>query len=269
MFLTLANGVRIPQMGLGVFRTSPGEETRRVVRDALSCGYRHIDTASVYKNEADVAQAVRDVGLPREEVFLTTKIWNQDQGFDETLRAFDQALSRMKLEFVDLLLLHWPVVGKRLSSWRAFERIQAEGRARSIGVSNFMPHHLEELLAHCQVPPAVDQVELSPFLQQSELRKLCAHNNIVVEAYSPLTKGFKLNHPTVTRIAGESRATPAQVLLAWGLLKGLVVLPKSIQPSRMAENLAALDLQLSDAQLSILDGLEEGLVTGWDPRNAP
>jgi diketogulonate reductase-like aldo/keto reductase len=267
--VSLRGGVRVPQVGLGVFRTPSGAETRRVVLEALACGYRHVDTARVYGNEADVAEAIRASGLPRDEVFVTTKIWNDDQGYEATLRAAEQALARMRFDHVDLLLLHWPVPGLRLDSWRALERLRAEGRARAIGVSNFMPHHLRELLAHCTEPPAVDQVELSPFLQQRELRELCGAHGIVVEAYSPLTKGRRLDHPEITRLAREVERSAAQVLLRWGLQRGLVVLPKSTRAERLAENLASLDFVLTEGAMASLDALEEGLVTGWDPRRAP
>jgi methylglyoxal/glyoxal reductase len=267
--LTLRSGIRIPAIGLGVFRTPTGAETRRVVREALVCGYRHVDTARIYGNEADVAEGIRESGLDRNEVFVTTKIWNDDQGYEATLRAFDQSLARMRFEHVDLVLLHWPVHGKRLDSWRALERVRSEGRARAIGVSNFMPRHLGELIAYCKEVPAVNQVELSPFLQQRELRALCEAHGIVVEAYSPLTKGRRLAHPEVVRIAGEFGCTPAQVLLRWGLEKGLVVLPKSTHAERLAENVAALAFTLPPEAMASLDALEEGLVTGWDPRDAP
>jgi diketogulonate reductase-like aldo/keto reductase len=267
--LPLSGGIRIPVVGLGVFRTPTGEETRRVVREALAYGYRHVDTARVYGNEADVAEAIRESGLRRDDVFVTTKVWNDDQGYERTLRACEDSLARMRFEQVDLLLLHWPVPGRRLESWRALERLRAEGRARAIGVSNFMPHHLREVLANCVEPPSVNQVELSPFLQQRELRALCAANGVAVEAYSPLTKGTRLAHPVVVRAAGEVGRTPAQVLLRWGLQKGLVVLPKSTRVARLAENLAALDFTLPDDAMISLDALDAGLVTGWDPGSVP
>lgn len=265
---SLRNGVTIPQLGLGVFRTPLGAETRRVVRDAIACGYRHFDTARVYGNEADVAEAIRESGVSRSDVFVTTKIWNDDQGYDQTLRAFSASLDRMRFDYVDLLLLHWPVPRKRLESWRALETLRKEGRARAIGVSNFMPHHLRELLSHCTEPPSVNQVELSPYLQQRQVRAQCAELDIVVEAYSPLTKGARLTHPGLVRIAAEAGKSPAQVLVRWGLQKNLVVLPKSTRQERLAENFQALQFQLSEEQMATLDSFEEGLVTGWDPRRA-
>lgn len=265
----LNTGAQIPRVGLGVFQAPRGEITRDAVRAALSLGYRHVDTARVYGNEADVGAAVRESAVPRADIFITTKLWNADQGHDAALRAFDASLARLGLDYIDLYLVHWPVPGLRLESWRALEAIHASGRARAIGVSNFMVHHLEELLAHARVVPAVNQIEVSPFLQQREVRAFCRERGIVVEAYSPLTKGERLDHPAVRRIAGEAGMTPAQVLLRWGLERELVILPKSVTPARLAENLAARDLPLSEAHLTALDALEEGLVTGWDPRGAP
>ncbi|MFO0691987.1 MAG: aldo/keto reductase [Polyangiales bacterium] len=267
--IRLRTGAILPRVGLGVFRSPSGEVTRNAVRTALALGYRHVDTARVYGNEADVGAAIRESGIPRREVFVTTKLWNEDQGFDGALRAFDASLERMGFDEIDLFLLHWPVPGKRLDSWKALERLHVEGRARAIGVSNFMPHHLEELLAHANVVPTVNQVEASPFLQQRELRALCARHGIVVEAYSPLTKGMRLDHPAVRAVAAELGRTPAQVLLRWGLESGLVVLPKSTHAERLAENLAVFDFAFSEAQKASLDALEEGLVTGWDPRGRP
>lgn len=267
--VTLRGGVRLPRVGLGVFRTPRGQTTREIVGEALRRGYRHVDTARVYGNEADVGAAVRESGLPRSEVFVTTKLWNEDQGFDSALRAFDASLERLGLEQVDLFLLHWPVPDKRLESWRALERLKADGRVRAIGVSNFMVPHLEELLAHAHEPPSVNQIEVSPFLQQRDVRELCARHGIVVEAYSPLTKGVRLGHPELLRVAKAVGHTPAQVLLRWGLEHGLVVLPKTTNPDRLLENLGALECHLGPAELAALDALEEGLATGWDPRTTP
>ena len=263
----LANGVEIPRVGLGVFRAGRGEETRAAVSEALQAGYRHVDTARIYANEQDVGAALRSSGIPRAEIFVTTKLWNDDQGFDTTLRAFDRSLDRLGLEYVDLYLLHWPVPGKRLESWRALERLLAERRVRAIGVSNFMVPHLEQLLASASEPPAVNQIEVSPFLQQRDVRTLCDRHGIAVEAYSPLTKGRRLHHAVVQEVAGRVGRTPAQVLLRWGLQHDLVVLPKSTRPERIRENAALFDFELDGDAMGHLDGLEEGLVTGWDPRS--
>jgi diketogulonate reductase-like aldo/keto reductase len=265
----LNTGAEIPRVGLGVFQAPRGEVTRGAVRAAIELGYRHIDTARVYSNEADVGAAVREAAVRREELFVTTKLWNADQGYEAARAAFDASLMRLGLEYVDLYLVHWPVPGRRLESWRALEEIYASGRARAIGVSNFMTHHLGELLARAKVVPAVNQIEISPFLQQREVRAYCEARGIVVEAYSPLTKGLRLDDPVVRRIAGEAGRSAAQVLLRWGLQHELVVLAKSVSPARLTENLAVHDFELSAEQMAALDGLEEGLVTGWDPRDQP
>lgn len=268
--MRLNSGAEIPRLGLGVFQAKRGKETRRAVAEALRVGYRHVDTARIYGNEADVGAAVRDSGIPRSDVFVTTKLWNDDQGFDAALRALDASLARLGLGYIDLYLLHWPVAGKRLDSWRARERLLADGgRVRAIGVSNFMPHHLKELLGHARVVPAVNQIELSPFLQQREVRALCERHGIVVAAYSPLTKGLRLGHPVVTAVAAALGRPVAQVLLRWGLQHGLVVLPKSTHPARIAENAVIFDFDIPPAAMAQLDALEEGLVTGWDPRRMP
>lgn len=265
----LNNGIEMPRLGLGVYQSGLGQETRGAVLAALEAGYRHVDTARIYGNEGDVGDAIRQSGLERREVFVTTKLWNDDQGYDQALRAFDASLERLGFDYVDLYLIHWPVPGKRLDSWRALERILKEGRARAIGVSNYMPHHLEELHAHAEVTPAVNQIELHPFLQRRETRALCARHSIVVEAYSPLTRGARLGHPVVGAIAREIGKTPAQVLLRWALQHDLVILPKSVHPDRIAENAAVFDFELTPAMMQRLDALEEGLATGWDPTNAP
>jgi diketogulonate reductase-like aldo/keto reductase len=215
--LPLRSGGAIPQVGLGVWQAPRGDVTREAVLAALRLGYRHIDTARIYGNEKDVGAAVRESGVPRAEIFVTTKLWNDDQGFDSALRAFDASLGRLGLAYVDLYLLHWPVAGKRLDSWRALERIKGDGRARHIGVSNFLVPHLEELLATASEPPAVDQIEIHPFLQQRETRVFCKQNDIVVEAYSPLTSGQRLDHPVVLGVAKRSGHSPAQVLLRWAV----------------------------------------------------
>lgn len=267
--LQLNSGARIPQVGLGVWQTPSGATTRQAVAAALEAGYRHIDTARIYGNEADVGAAVRESGIPRDQIFVTTKLWNADQGYDQALRAFDASLQRLGLDYVDLYLIHWPVAGKRLHSWQALERLHTEGRARSIGVSNFLVPHLEELLSAAKQVPAVNQIEVSPFLQRRETRALCARHGIVVEAYSPLTHGRRLEHRVLRDVARRVGRSVAQVLLRWGLQRGLVVLPKSTNPTRIAENGALFDFLLDDAAMKELDALEEGLVTGWDPATQP
>jgi diketogulonate reductase-like aldo/keto reductase len=263
--LPLVTGVPIPQLGLGVWQTPRGGATRRAVEAALRIGYRHVDTARIYGNEDEVGAAVRSGIAPREAIFVTTKLWNADYGYDAALRAFDASLARLELDYVDLYLIHWPVAGKRLDSWRALEKIHADKRARAIGVSNYLEPHLAELLAKAKVPPAVNQIELSPFLQRRATCAFCTQHGIVVEAYSPLTHGERLDHRVVVEVARHVSRTPAQVLLRWGVQKGFVVLPKSTRPERIAENAAIFDFALDERDMARLDELEEGLTTGWDP----
>ena len=263
--LPLRTGGSIPQVGLGVWQAARGQTTRDAVSIALRRGYRHVDTAAIYGNEADVGEGLRASGVPREEVFVTTKLWNQDQGFDAALRAFETSLTKLRVDYVDLYLIHWPVAGKRRDSWRALERLHAEKRARAIGVSNYLVPHLQELLADCQVKPAVNQIELTPFLQRRSTVELCQASDIVVESYSPLTRGQRLKHPVVVDIAKTIGRTAAQVLLRWGIQKRFVVLPKSTHEARIVENGALFDFALDAAAMEQLDALEEGLTTGWDP----
>lgn len=259
----LNNGVSIPQVGLGVWQS--GGHTKPAVAAALAAGYRHIDTAAVYGNEAPVGAALAESGLKREEVFITTKLWNADHGYDKGLRAIEASLRRLKLEYVDLYLIHWPVAELRLDTWRALEQLYADKRARAIGVSNFLVPHLRELQGSAKVLPAVNQIELTPFLQRADTVTLCRELGITLEAYSPLTRGQRLGHPVVTAVAERVGRSPAQVLLRWGLQRGFVILPKSVTPARIAENAALFDFELDAGSMKELDGLEEGLVTGWDP----
>jgi diketogulonate reductase-like aldo/keto reductase len=267
--IELNNGVRIPVLGLGVFQAASGEETRRAVRWALDAGYRHLDTAKIYGNEADVGAALRESGVPREEVFVTTKLWNADHGYDRTLRACGESLARLGLAHVDLYLVHWPVQGLRLDTWRAMETLLGEGKCRAIGVSNYQVRHLEELLARSRVTPAVNQVELSPFLYPPDLVRFCHDRGIALEAYSPLTRGVRLRHPAIVAVAAKVGRTPAQVLIRWALEHGFVVLPKSVTRARIEENARVFDFTLDADAMRTLDGLDEGLHTGWDPTDAP
>jgi diketogulonate reductase-like aldo/keto reductase len=261
----LADGRRIPSLGLGVFRLSP-EATRTSVEAALAAGYRHIDTASSYGNEADVGAALRASGVPSDEVWITTKLWNDDHGGDAPRRALEASLERLGVDSVDLYLIHWPHP-LRLETWATLERLRDEGLCASIGVSNFLAPHLTELLANCSQPPVVDQIEMSPFLYRTrrDVVELCQSSGIRVAAYSPLTKGARLQHPTLARIAEETGRTPAQVLIRWAIEHGFVVLPRSSDPERVRENARVFDFSLSPEQVSALDDLDEGLVTGWDP----
>ncbi len=267
--LRLNNGVEIPRLGLGVFRAPRGEETRQAVSQALAMGYRHIDTARIYGNERDVGAAVRDSGISRKEIFVTTKLWNDDQGYESTLRACERSLKELGLEYVDLYLEHWPVSGRRLDSWRAMETLLADGKCRAIGVSNFQENHLEELLRHAKVVPAVNQVEFSPFLYQVELQRYCEGHGIAVEAYSPLTKGQRLGDSTLVKVAQRHSRTPAQVLIRWCLQRGLIVIPKSVRKERIHENADVYGFELSTEEMQVLDGLNEDLRTSWDPTDVP
>lgn len=269
--LTMRTRRSIPALGLGVYKTEPGPATRNAVLEALRVGYRHIDTAALYNNEADVGDAIVESGLNRSEVFVTTKVWNDDHGYDNTLAAFDLSLDLLGIDYIDLYLIHWPVPVLRLDTWRALERLTLDGRVRDIGVSNYMPRHLDEILAHAAVIPAVNQIELSPYNYRSRLEAIeyCAERNIVVEAYSPLTKGRKLGDPVLAEIGAAYGKSPAQVLIRWALDKGFVVLAKSVNPVRIAENYNVFDFTLRSEHIAQLDGLDEGLTTSWDPTDAP
>ena len=267
--LRLNNGVEIPRLGLGVYRAARGEETRQAVREALAAGYRHIDTARAYRNERDVGAGVRDSGLAREELFITTKLFNPDQGYDSALRACERSLDELGLDYVDLYLLHWPVTGKREHSWRALEKLARDGRCRAIGVSNFMEHHLEGLLPRAEIVPAINQVEQHPFLHQPSLLRYCPERGIAVEAYSPLTKGQRLGDARLVEVARRHGRSPAQVLIRWCLQHDFVVIPKSTHAGRIRENAQVYDFSLFPEDMHVLDGLNEDLYTGWDSRDVP
>ncbi|MBB2911386.1 diketogulonate reductase-like aldo/keto reductase [Streptosporangium becharense] len=263
---TLNNGVSIPQLGFGVFQVPP-EETVQVVTTALEAGYRSIDTAKIYGNEREVGQALAASGLPREEVFVTTKVWNSDQGYDSTLAAFDESMEKLGLERLDLYLIHWPAPGRDLyaDTWKALEKLLADGRVRAIGVSNFQPAHLTRLIEEGGVVPAVNQIELHPNLQQAELREFHARHGIVTEAWSPLAKGDVLDDPVLVSLAERYGKTPAQVVLRWHLDLGNVVIPKSATPSRIRENLDVFDFSLTEDDLKAVAALDTGTRTGPHP----
>jgi diketogulonate reductase-like aldo/keto reductase len=267
--LGLLTGAQIPQIGLGVWQVPEGAATRSSVAAALELGYRHVDTARIYGNEADVGAALAAGSVPRDQVFVTTKLWNDDHGYDAALRALDASLGRLGLDHVDLYLIHWPVPGKRRDSWRALERAFGDGRARAIGVSNYLVPHLRELLGEAKVIPHVNQIELSPFLQRRDTCALCREHGIVVEAYCPLTQGQRLDDATLAEVARGVGRTPAQVLLRWSLQHGNVVLTRSVRREHIAENAALFDFALDAAAMARLDALEEGLTTAWDPAGAP
>jgi diketogulonate reductase-like aldo/keto reductase len=287
--LALNDGQLIPQLGLGVWQIH-GATCKAAVLAALEAGYRHIDTAAMYGNEESVGAAIRMSGIPREQIFITTKLWNSDHGNPE--RALATSLQRLKLDYVDLYLIHYPVRERR-RSWRALEALRAEGKARSIGVSNFTIRHLTELLAETNTVPAINQVEFHPYLYQRDLLDFCAVRGIILEAYSPLTKGERLKDPKLIAVAKKystTRAKPAaqksrlplvdrlsrpsetkstaQILIRWGLQHGLVVIPKSANPKRICENADIFDFDISAADMQLLDGFHENLRTCWDPTDA-
>ncbi|MFD8671463.1 aldo/keto reductase [Streptomyces seoulensis] len=264
--ITLNNGVRMPQLGFGVFQV-PDDETAEAVGHALRAGYRSVDTAAIYGNERGVGRAIAESGIARDELFVTTKLWNDDQGHDSTLTAFDASLDRLGLDHVDLYLIHWPtpVRDRYLDTWRALERILAEGRARAIGVSNFQVPHLRRLMEHSGIVPAVNQIELHPALQQAELRAFHAEHGIATEAWSPLAQGAVLGDEAILSAARAHGVTPAQVVIRWHLQTGNIVIPKSVTPERIRQNLDVFGFRLSDAELDAIAALDRGLRTGPDP----
>jgi len=267
--IRLRSGIEIPQLGLGTYQSGDAERTRLAIRTALDIGYRHIDTARLYGNECEIGEAIRDSGVPREDIFVTTKLWNTDHGFESTLEAFTASLERLDIGYVDLYLIHWPVEGLRGASWRAMEEIIDDGLVRSIGVSNYTIAHLEELMAEARVYPDVNQVEFSPFLYQEDLLEWCRERNIAIQAYSPLTKAQLLDNPVLLEVGGRYRKSPAQVLIRWNLQKGVIPLPKSSDPGRIRENADVYDFELSPEDMALLDGLRDGYRTSWDPTDVP
>ncbi|WP_175410029.1 aldo/keto reductase [Streptomyces sp. TRM64462] len=264
---TLNNGVTMPQLGFGVWQV-PDDEATATVATALEAGYRSIDTAAVYGNERGTGRAVATSGIPRDEVFVTTKLWNTDQGYDSTLRAFDASLERLGLEYVDLYLIHWPVPARDtyIDTYRAFEKIYADGRARAIGVSNFLPGHLERLMDATSVVPVLNQIELHPQLAQSASRAFHARHDIATEAWSPLGQGKGLlEAPAVVAVARKHGRTPAQAVLRWHLQLGNIVIPKSSTPSRIRENIDVLGFELDADDLAAFAALDEGRRIGPDP----
>lgn len=266
--LPLVGGGAIPVLGLGVYESPPGEVTERAVLHALAAGYRHIDTARIYGNESDVGRAIKKSGVSRDDIFVTTKLWNADHGYDAALRACAASLKSLGVSYVDLYLIHWPVARLRKETWRAMKALRESGMARAIGVSNYTVRHLDEFVSSSDVLPAVNQIELHPFLQARDIVAFCRNHGIVVEAYSPLTRGQKLRDPRIVAIANAVGKTEAQILVRWGIDHGFVSLPKSVQPQRIDENAAVFDFTLRDEDRKTLDGLEEGLHTCWDPSDA-
>ena len=264
--VALNDEVEIPQLGFGVFQVPP-EDTREVVEEALRVGYRHVDTAAAYRNEKGVGAAIAASAIPREEVFVTTKLWNSQQGYDSALEAIDSSLGRLGLDHVDLYLIHWPAPteDRFVETWRAFERIREEGRARAIGVSNFRVEDLERLERETETRPAINQIELHPRFQQAELRAWHAEHGIATESWSPLAQGALLDEETIVSIAGRHGKTPAQAILRWHLQLGCVVIPKSVTPQRIQENLEVFDFELSEEEMDAIAGLDAGERIGPNP----
>jgi 2,5-diketo-D-gluconate reductase A len=264
--LQLNDGHRIPQLGLGVYKI-PDAQAAGTVQVALEAGYRHIDTAALYANERGVGEGLARVGLPRAEVFVTTKVWNDRHGYDETLRAFDESLAKLGLDYVDLYLIHWPAPtqDRYVDTYRALETLRADGRARSIGVSNFHTHHLDRLLAETEIVPAVNQVELHPWLVQTEVRAYNAAHGIRTEAWSPLARGRAVGNSTLETIGARYGKSAAQVVLRWQLQLGNIVIPKSVTPARIRENFDVSDFTLTEADVAAVTDLDAGERTGKDP----
>ena len=268
--LALNDGARIPQVGLGVWQT-PDDEAVSAVKAALDAGYRHVDTAAVYENEEGVGEGIRQSGLARSDVFLTTKLWNTEQGYDQTLQAFDASLKRLGTDYVDLYLIHWPSAHRGLfvDTWKAFVKLKEEGRATSIGVSNFYPEHIERIVGETGVVPVINQIELHPDFQQRETRAFHEKHGIATQSWSPLGQGKLLGHPVIAEVANKLGRTPAQVIIRWHIDNGLVVIPKSVTPSRIVENFNVFDFKLSADDLEKLNGLDSaGARIGPDPKTA-
>jgi len=266
--IMLNNGNTIPQFGFGVFQVKP-EDTAQAVTTALQAGYRHIDTAEGYGNEQEVGEAIAASGLDRADVFVTSKLDNASHLPDDARKAFDGTLSALGFDYVDLFLIHWPLPtrydGDYVSTWRALEEFYRDGRARSIGVSNFQPHHLRRLHTECEIPPAVNQIEVHPYLTQDEVRAFCGEHAIAVEAWSPIAQGKVLDDPVITSIARAVGKTPAQVVLRWHIERGDIVFPKSVTPARIKENIDIFDFELSGEDVAFISALDRGERTGPDP----
>lgn len=263
----LYNGVKMPAYGLGVYKVEEGQQIEATIHSALRLGYRLIDTASFYENEEGVGRAIKSSSIPREDVFITTKVWNSDQGYESTLQAFDDSLNRLGTDYIDLYLVHWPVKDKYLETWRAMEHLYKQGKVRAIGVSNFQVHHLEDILEHAAEKPVINQVELHPLLSQDRLRAFCKSNEIKVEAWSPLGRGRFLGEPVLEKIAQNHGKTPAQVILRWHYQNGIIAIPKSVNPARLAENAAIFDFQLDLDEMNEINGLNRNQRFGADPDN--
>jgi diketogulonate reductase-like aldo/keto reductase len=264
-FKGLNNGEKIPIFGFGTYLNDKGKQSIDSILYALEIGYRHIDTAAFYENEREIGQAVRKSGIPRKEIFVTTKLWNSDHGYQNALDAFNLSLEKLGLDYVDLYLIHWPVENLRLESWRALQKLYNDGLCKSIGVSNYMERHLEELLNHSDIVPVINQVEFSPFLYLKELQNYCESQGIALESYSPLTKGYKLKDSRLNEIAQIYIKSTAQILIRWCLQKGVIVIPKSVQKEHIKENANVFDFNISESDMIKLGNLNENYHSSWDP----
>jgi diketogulonate reductase-like aldo/keto reductase len=268
-FIKMNDNCQIPVVGLGTWKSEPGETTYKAVLDSIEAGYRHIDTARAYDNEADVGRAVNNSGVSRGELFITTKLWNKHQGYEGAIEACEKSLARLNCDYIDLYLIHWPLKEKRNHSWKALIELRERGLCKSIGVSNFTIDHLAELEDKFDVLPVANQVEFHPYHYQKELLDYCNSRNIIVEAYSPLVHARRMDEPRLVSISGELGKTPAQVLIRWAIQRGMVVIPKSVNKNRIIENFSVFDFDISDSLMSKLDVLNESFVTCWDPHNPP
>ncbi|MAW96604.1 MULTISPECIES: aldo/keto reductase [unclassified Leeuwenhoekiella] len=263
----LRNGYKMPYLGLGVWKAEDGEEVINAVKWAIEAGYRHIDTAKAYDNEEGVGKGIKDSGVAREELFITSKLWNNDQGYESTLKAFDKTLQRLDTDYLDLYLIHWPVEGKYKNTWRAMEKLYKEGKIKAIGVSNFLEHHLMDLMKDCEVKPMVDQLEFHPWLVQEDLQKFCAENDIQYEAWSPLMQGKAFENETLKEIGEKYGKTPAQVVLRWDLQNGVITIPKSTSKDHIKSNANVFDFELSEEDMQTITNLDKGRRIGPDPDN--
>ncbi|MEA1786664.1 aldo/keto reductase [Arenibacter sp. GZD96] len=264
---TLHNGVQMPYFGLGVYLSKDGQEVVNAVRWALEAGYRHVDTAAIYKNEEGVGQGIRESAVPRENIFVVSKVWNTDQGYENTLKAFEASLERLQLDYLDLYLIHWPTKGKYKETWKALEHLYAQKRIRAIGVSNFMQHHLEDLMDSAKITPMVNQMEFHPYLVQQNLIDFCQKHQIQYEAWSPLMQGNIFKVPEIKALAVKYQKNEVQVVLRWDLQKGIVTIPKSAQKERIISNADIFDFELTAEDVSLLEGLDRGQRFGPDPDN--
>jgi methylglyoxal/glyoxal reductase len=264
---TLQNGVKMPWLGLGVFKVEDGAEVVSSVKIALEVGYRSIDTAAIYGNEEGAGKAIAESTVPREELFITTKVWNSNHGYEATLAAFDVSLEKLGLDYLDLYLIHWPLPsqGKFVETWKALEKLYKDGRVRAIGVSNFNVHHLEEIIANCEIIPMVNQVEYHPRFNQRELHDFCKRHGIQLEAWSPLMQGGLLEEPALVEIAKKYNKSTAQIIIRWDLQTGVVTIPKSVKPHRIAENADVFDFELSQEDMDIINALNQDQRMFADP----